>query len=103
MPEKPEKLPKILHVLISPPFLLKVKNQEFTRVIRFTDLSLPCLVFGHVFVQTYFPRISTLALELKALSLLLWIRIQDQAAENYPSLESDNVLSARQLDVGSSD
>ena len=72
-------------------------------MIRFTDPSLPCLVCGHVFVQTYFPSISTLALELKALSLLLWIRIQDQAAENYPSLESDNVLTARQLDVGSSD
>lgn len=72
-------------------------------MIRFTDPSLPCLVCGHVFVQTYFPSISTLALELKALSLLLWIRIQDQAAENYSSLESDNVLSARQLDVGSSD
>lgn len=65
--------------------------QEFTRVIRFTDPSLPCLVFGHEFVQTYFPSISTLALEVKALSLLLWIRIQDQAAENYLSLESDNV------------
>lgn len=60
-------------------------------MIRFTDPSLPCLVFGHAFVQTYFPSISTLALEVKALSLLLWIRIQDQAAENYPSLESDNV------------
>lgn len=67
-----------------------MKNQEFKRVIRFTDPSLPCLVCGHVFVQTYFPSISTLALQLKALSLLLWIRIQDQAAENYPSLESDN-------------
>lgn len=61
-------------------------------MIRFTDPSLPCLVFGHVFVQTHFPSISTLALEVKALSLLLQgrIRIQDQAAENYPSLESDN-------------
>ena len=40
-----------------------------------------------MFVQTYFPSISTLALEVKALSLLLWIRIQDQAAENDLSLE----------------
>ena len=63
-------------------------------------LSLPCLVFGHVFVQTYFPSISTLALEVKSLSLLLWIRIKNQAAENDSSLESYNVPRTRQLDVG---
>ena len=75
-----------MYVLILPPILLQVKN-ELKRVFRVTVPSLPCLVFGHVFVQTYFPSISTLALEVKALSLLLWIRIQDQAAENDLSLE----------------
>ena len=74
-----------MYVLILPPILLQVKN-ELKRVFRVTVPSLPCLVFGHVFVQTYFPSISTLALEVKALSLLLWIRIHDQAAENYSSL-----------------
>lgn len=39
LPEKPEKLPEILYVLILPPILLKVKN-ELKRVFRFTDPSL---------------------------------------------------------------